>query len=76
LAAAKRSHFVGGLGFGSGFARGSWVVGGGSCANGPSGEERVGREKRVASKACVPVVATDSRYSSWFELQSELRYRS
>jgi hypothetical protein len=44
LAAAKRSHFVGGFGFGNGFVRGSWVVGGGSWARGPSGDGRVGSE--------------------------------
>ena len=51
FARANFSHFVGGLGFGSLFARGSCVVGVGSCPRGPSGEEIVGREKSEAMRS-------------------------
>ena len=54
----------GGFGFGSGLARGSRVVGGGSCARGPSSDDTVGREKRVAIRVCAPSRAVDMRYSS------------
>jgi hypothetical protein len=69
LAAANRSHFVGGLGFGSGFERGSWVVGGGSFARGPSGDACVGRVKSEAKSDWMPSLAVDWRYSSRLELE-------
>lgn len=43
-------------------------MGGGSCARGPSGDGLVGREKRDATRACTPSLATDCRYSSRFAL--------
>jgi hypothetical protein len=54
FARANFSHFVGGFGFGSGFARGSCVVGAGSCPRGPSGDETVGREKSEAMRSWTP----------------------
>lgn len=68
FAAAKRSHFVGGLGFGSGLARGSCVVGAGSWASEPSGDGWVGRAWRAAINAWMPSRAVDFRYSSRFDL--------
>lgn len=71
FARAKFSHFVGGLGFGSGFDRGSWVVGGGSWARGPSSEEVVGREKSEARRTWMPSRAVDWRHSSRFSLKNQ-----
>jgi hypothetical protein len=51
FALAKRSHFVSGLGLGSGFSRGSIVVGAGRVASGPDDVRAVGSEKRVLSSA-------------------------
>ena len=68
MALAKRSHFVGGLGLGRGFARGSWYTGGGSLANAPSGDDVVGRAYRALMRACVPSRASVLRYSSRLEL--------
>jgi hypothetical protein len=43
---ANRSHFVGGFGLGSGFSRGSRVVGAGSVSRTPSGAEEMGQVVR------------------------------
>lgn len=64
FAFANCSHLVGGFGLGRGLARGSCVVGGGRCANGPSSVEVVGREKSEAMRVCTPSRAVDMRYSS------------
>lgn len=64
FARANLSHFVGGLGFGSGLARGSCAVGAGSCASGPSGEDRVGREKSADTRSWMPSRAFAWRYAS------------
>ena len=64
FARANFSHFVGGLGFGSGLARGSCVVGAGSCPRGPSGEDCVGREKSAATSSWTLSRAFAWRYAS------------
>lgn len=69
FAFANCSHLVGGLGFGSGFARGRSVVGVGSCARGPSADDVVGREKREAMRVWTPSRAVDIRYSSMSALR-------
>lgn len=46
---------------GSGFVLGNCVVGGGSCASGPSGDDVVGSEKRAAMSVCTPSRAVDMR---------------
>ena len=49
---------------GRGLVRGRWVVGGGSWARGPSGEERVGRLKSAPRSSWMPSRAVDWRYDS------------
>ena len=76
MAAANFSHFVGGLGFGKGFDRGNWVVGGGSIANGPSAEDRTGNENSDATRTWQPSRAVDWRNSSQLCLNMiSARYR-
>jgi hypothetical protein len=75
LAAAKRSHFVGGLGLGRGFSLGRGVVGGGSCARGPSAEGSVGRAKSVAMRDCTLSRAVVMRCSSRLDLQNLICWR-
>lgn len=72
FAAANCSHFVGGLGFGKGFALGRREVGAGSWANGPSSEGMVGSEKSAPKRACAPSRANAWRCSSRFSLKTYL----
>jgi hypothetical protein len=64
FSAANFCHLVSGLGLGRGFARGRSVVGGGSCAAGPSGDGCVGSVKRVLRRDWTPSRAVDWRYDS------------
>jgi hypothetical protein len=64
LAFAKRSHFVRGLGLGSGFSRGSWKTGSGRIAMGPFSPRWVGRLKREPRSACVDVSVSARRCAS------------
>lgn len=50
LAAANLSHFVGGLGLGSGLALGKCSLGSGSFASGPSGVDSTGKENNDVIK--------------------------
>lgn len=40
------------------------MVGGGSCASGPSGEGCVGRVKSAARRVCAPSRASDCKWAS------------
>jgi hypothetical protein len=74
---ANRSHFVGGLGFGSGFSRGSWVVGAGSVSKTPSGVDETGQV--VSSwfmRAWAPSRAVEERTSSLMDDEDGKGFRS
>jgi hypothetical protein len=55
---ANFSHLVSGLGLGSGFSRGSAVLGAGSCASRPPCTASLGSANSWLTRACVTAVAT------------------